>query len=1256
MKPQGFAKIASPRKSLRQEVRQFYRKVRLGERKYGSRVLHEISGIKTSEQTQGNRETSDKKSDGFGAQFRASQGSNQPLTRTDTDSPDQGSGYDSSFLFTQDSTGNQGNCSRLHQKHWQELTEGSAIDPDIAALNFISLEGNAPYDYLLYSEKISRRNDGRLRDSDMRRYAHLVNGGWWCSGINILNWQDSQWGCFKPNTPKINEGKGKPIKYEHPPKVETEIFALKVPIRIWELVSRRYDVELPDDYLESNSYSDFWYWVRDDARIPIIICEGAKKAAAILGCGYVAIALPGVRNGYRQPKNEYGEIVGAPYLIPQLAVLAQPGRRIYFCFDADSKRTTIRDVNQAIAKTAKLLSLRGCEIKVMVWHGALGKGIDDVLVACGCEQFDSIYRDALNLDDWNTRQLRRLTYTPDLSLNQRYLGELAIPSGKQLIGLRSPKNTGKTHFFQWITDPVIRSGERKVLVITHRVQLGLQIVERLGLPFITEVGQTGQGSHFGVGMCIDSLHPNSQAKFNPEEWKGCWVILDEIMQLIWHLLSSTTCQKERVSIIKTFKQLLLSVVNYGGKIFIADADLNDIAIDFIKGLIGQEIDSFIVENTFKFVEPWQVNLVKGKNPAQLVNILTKKIEEGKKCFVCLSGQKPKSRWGSYDLEKYYQKRYPDLRILRIDSSTVEDPKHPAYGSTANLNEIVKDYDLILSTATIETGVSIEVEHFDYVFGIFQGVQTADSVRQHLSRYRPPVARYIWLNGVGINKIGNGSSGVKALLAGEYKKNKANIKKLIDLGFEENLEGGFENICINTWAKLAAIINSGASQYSKQIVSDLEEEGHIISEFDSTEIDPIEVETTKQEIDENRDKEYLHYREKVELSESTTDEQFLKLDKQRCKTEEEQLKHRKGEIERRYNIPVTANLVEKDDKGWHSEIRLHYYYSEGREFSSDRDKNAMSNALKNGSGDYFIPDTNKSLIGKKLDALDWLKFDELLKIDEISNSSEFAIELFSKTKKHSYDLKLLLGVDFSKSKTPIEACRRLGELIGYKFPMLRKQGKRGQQVRVYGTPAPDFQKDDEGKLILVDGRAVPVGDHREEVFKAWVERDTLAREKAAAAKLEAEAQAVKLVVPESSVISHQPITQEQTIANNFDIKPDISISPSVSPVELAIRRLEQVESWGQVTQEMIDLGWWSLSQAERDRLTALCQQWQQPTLEDLAQQAIATQAEVKEVGFGIHNHFRSYILKAVNGTVAIARKCWGDKQECEIPLSQLVFSG
>jgi hypothetical protein len=49
----------------------------------------------------------------------------------------------------------------------------SDVDEDIITLNVRSLSGTTPYDYLLYSDKISRRNDGRLRDRDLKKYQHI---------------------------------------------------------------------------------------------------------------------------------------------------------------------------------------------------------------------------------------------------------------------------------------------------------------------------------------------------------------------------------------------------------------------------------------------------------------------------------------------------------------------------------------------------------------------------------------------------------------------------------------------------------------------------------------------------------------------------------------------------------------------------------------------------------------------------------------------------------------------------------------------------------------------------------------------------------------------------------------------------------------------------------------------------------------------------------------------------------------------------
>lgn len=981
----------------------------------------------------------------------------------------------------------------IELNHWEELLS-SSIDSEIASLNFKSLDGTIPYNYLLYSDKILRTNTGRVNSSYINRYKHLEGGGWWCSGVDILTWEDSLWGHFKPNFPRKDE-EGKTIKYEVPPKTETEIFALKVPSRIWELVSRRYDVALPKDF-QNLPRSAFWKWVVANA-IPIIITEGSKKAAAILSCGYAALALPGVFNGYRQPRNETLEPNSSAVLIPQLQMFAQLGRQIYFCFDQDCKRTTIRNVNQALSKTAILFKKQGCLVNVITWNPLLGKGIDDVLTSYGRETFDNFYREALDFDSWQTRQLKRLTYKPNLSLNQRYLGEFTPPEGTQFICLKSPKGTGKSQWLKYITDPVVRAGTRRILPISHRVQLGSFLCELLGLPFVTELKTIGQGSQFGFGLNIDSLHPNSQARFNPEDWKGAWVILDEVQQLIWHLLNSSTCQKERVIIIKTLKQLLLNVIQYGGKIIIADADLNDISIDFIRGLIGYEIEPWIVENEYQFQSPWTVYQFGGKNPAQLVKHLEKSLEAGEKNFVCLSGQKVNSTYGSRNLESYYRQKFPNLRILRIDSETVSDPKHPAYGCIGKLNSIVKEYDLVLTTATIETGVSIDEEYFDGVWGIFQGVQTTDSVRQHLSRYRPPVPRYVWFSEVGINKVANGSTTVKGLLAGEYKKDKANISKLKQFGFEESINGEFESVALNTWAKLACIINQGMYNYAKQIISDLEDEGHTIipADCDLNLPDETEVETSKKDIKKNRDVEYQIHREEVVKAGSISDEKYEQLSRQQAKTKQDRLEFQKGKVERKYNIEVTSELIARDDKNWHSQLKLHYYLTVGKKYLPDRDKKVMSNALSNGGGDYFKPDTNRSFIGLKIAAFDFLGIERLMIDDEFSSSHPTVLDIFQKCKQNARTIKEVLGRDFSKLDKPMQLVKELIKLLGLQMPCLRREGSKGNRVRIYGRAAANFKISTQGKIELDHrGRAVEIPDERDSIFAKWLERDELALQK------------------------------------------------------------------------------------------------------------------------------------------------------------------
>ena len=171
--------------------------------------------------------------------------------------------------------------------------EKSCVDDQLTRLNVTALEGVCPSEYLLYSDALPRRNDGRVSNHILKRYAHTEQGGWWCSGIDLLTGEDDLWGCFKPCHPRHSADQRKLIKYEHPPKTPTGIFALRVPLHIWQRIAARYDLKiLPQDIDQNQPDLGFWQWLVNHPCIPLCITEGAKKAGALLTAGYAAIAIP----------------------------------------------------------------------------------------------------------------------------------------------------------------------------------------------------------------------------------------------------------------------------------------------------------------------------------------------------------------------------------------------------------------------------------------------------------------------------------------------------------------------------------------------------------------------------------------------------------------------------------------------------------------------------------------------------------------------------------------------------------------------------------------------------------------------------------------------------------------------------------------------------------------------------------------------------------------------------------------------------
>ena len=987
-----------------------------------------------------------------------------------------------------------------HVQEWRD----SGVDPSIITLNVETLTDTATNGYSDSLFPIAERLNLKVTRFGQKTRSNLR--GWWVSGVDPFNsWQRMEWGRFKPDaaTPMLDREKGKFAKYLSPSlgPGSSRLVLLDVPQPIWDKVAQCYDLPIPT----GDRPFGFWHWVWK-YNVPIILTEGEKKAGCLLTLGYAAIALPGIFNGYRKDTGK---------LIPELAHFATPERSVCICFDYETKSKTIKDITLATTKLGKLLDRAGCAVKVLSLPGPQ-KGVDDFIVAQGHPSFDALYDSALSLEFWLATKLWALTYTPSLTLNTPYLGNLPYPiSG--LAYIKSAKGTGKTTALQSLLREATSTG-RKVLVITHRIQLGRAICESIGIDWIEEVKESETQGLFGYGLCIDSLHSTSQARFNPKFWKGAIIILDEVEQVLWHALNSSTCHNHRVKILETLRELVQVVLGSDGLIIAQDADLSDVTIDYLKGLVEEPIEPWLVVNQWKPEIGWAVSFYDTKNPAPLLTRMEDFIQQGA-IYVALDSQKVSGRWSSKNLETYLQTRYPDKRILRIDSESVADPQHPAYGIVERLNQAITHYDIVLATPTIGTGVSIDVrEHFKAVFGIFQGVTPDAESRQALARVREPVPRFIWAARFGPGKVGNGSCSYQDVIHSTIKAVKYNIALLKEVDFD--IDAQTDPISLRSWAKMASRVNVSLWSYRNEFHNGLVMEGHKVTTVtdDLLKLLPPEVQSLCAELAEmfgakaitqalKEDLlkgvlqfpgvEYLRWqhdetiaelvtqdikaiREHSQLSEAQaiatapdiTPTEYDSLKDQRAKTANERHAQHKHELQRRYPIPITPELKIKDDEGWYAQLRLHYYLVHDPAFVRLRDLKEWQGHIERGDGKVALQDVR--LLTAQVETFKVLGILDLLNPERQVRATDLDVEqLCHRANQYCHDIKAILNLTVSEKMTPIEVVQALLSKLGLKLTCIGRDvapdGRRGG-VRVY-----QYQ---------------PSEDGRDTIFTEWQQRDAI----------------------------------------------------------------------------------------------------------------------------------------------------------------------
>jgi hypothetical protein len=628
----------------------------------------------------------------------------------------------------------------------QEFVTGSGIDPDLfaAAVRIVPDTEILPGGDVAYPiyEALNWR---------MTRFGNRARATLWAA--LLVNQDGSTWQA-KLDHPRQTikrdrhgtikrDDQGYPliklIKYESVVGVGSQAYLPPIPASIRRKISQRHGVEVPQS-------GDFWQWLALHPEIPIIWTEGGKKALCLLSLGYVAISLYGVHGGYRT-KDKLGHSI-SPVLIPDVTRFAVPGRPSILAFDQDTKAETRSTVSKALIRFGGLLAKAGSVVTIAQWSSEQGKGIDDLRVVQGAAAVQQAIAQAGAMDRWRIWQWleHRLTWRAALHLHTADLSTLQVTDLPQqgIIAIASPKATGKTKF---IGQQV--AGRDTVLSATHRVALGRNLSSRLGLDWRGDLDKTPDGRFITgtaytlrVGFCVDSL-----LAINPDQFRGCDLIIDEVCQVLRHLLTSATTNQDgkRPALLACLRALL----QVARRVIVADADLDNATLHCLRDLRSDDQPLFLIRNDYES-RGYPVRFLHAPDRSAITADFLSTLQTlptGQVIMVVTD-----SKQASKTLARLIAQQYPKKRVLTINAETSGGTAEREFIETPDQVLAQGLYDVILATPSLATGVSIEIKGvIAYVYGIFTGGSATDAdMAQALGRVRELVERIVWCAQRGSN--------------------------------------------------------------------------------------------------------------------------------------------------------------------------------------------------------------------------------------------------------------------------------------------------------------------------------------------------------------------------------------------------------------------------------------------------------------------------------------------------------------------------
>ena len=838
----------------------------------------------------------------------------------------------------------------------------------------------------------------------------------------------------------------------------------------------------------------------------------------------------------------------------------------------------------------------------------------------------------------------------------------------------------------------------------NRRSLGRKMSGELGLNYKDDI--SGNGQKKKAAFCAPSAY-----QFEPKNLSNGGILLFDECDQVFDFIFGSLCNKDgiRPLILATLEAHFQSAIAGNGIVLCMSADTTQKEIDYIKAVAPEGTPVRLIINKYQPKRP-DIHLDISPTPEGLLDLLIERLKAGINCFV-LDDMKDGVK-GCKSIAEYVRQELKDVAdlTLEIHSDSMDDPNVQEFVQSADKKS--EQYRFVVTSPSIISGLSLKNQRFvNGVFAFCNGILGDREIKQFLNRVRGAEDIYMWIAEEGYPPRGVNSDLVTPQEVHDYYQRNyaANSKHILSLKTEydpmtnEWTSPHFELFVKNLSYKLMTMkhlrhftiehlkeIGYGIieqqfipSRGTKEITEKL---NHIWGTIDLQEAEAI---ASARILSDAEMEAIQHSGEDIppELKPAYLKTRMLQTFGQEL-IDATTFEHKSGK-----KLKGFAAMALKNKRGEYAR-HLENFYLLNQDIGEAiaRDYGAEARQLKV-SGERFAGDIRWNASKRK--GWEFLGLPEFLKPEEWWEPKDYE-EMGNRAKKHSHRVRDSLGLkveNITNGQIFGELMHQIGLELktkkadgqkwkyrcispdSWKFAQMYLAHKEAIKVKEPVPEAAAVPEIDSMVLMLID--YLPQAKTREqceELFitvseqqksEAWAMLDQEEQQRISALF---EIQAIQptifeqvLLLDPVEVSADVDIKQSQQLSTLVEKamatpKAGIAIDPPVEnqqPRKLAIEKLLKVSNWGELgmSQAELDEIWPLLSENQRLHLWQLSQEYQ---LQELAQEAIATQAEIKEVGFAL-DHFRSYVIKAICDGVAIVRQCFGFKHECQISLSQLLLA-